>query len=65
MNLFIFINKMFSCAYVLVFFICLANLKSQYTYHSGVLLQAPNKKKLIILFWELRNLGFDNQVMEH
>ena len=47
---FIFINKMFSCAYVLVFFICLANLKSQYTYHSGVLLQAPNKKKLIILF---------------
>ena len=65
MNLFIFINKMFSCAYVLVFFICLADLKSQYTYHSGVLLQAPNKKKLIILFWELRNLGFDNQVMEH
>ena len=56
---------MFSCAYVLVFFICLADLKSQYTYHSGVLLQAPNKKKLIILFWELRNLGFDNQVMEH
>ena len=50
MNLFIFINKMFSCAYVLVFFICLADLKSQYTYHSGVLLQAPNKKKLIILF---------------
>ena len=41
---------MFSCAYVLVFFICLADLKSQYTYHSGVLLQAPNKKKLIILF---------------
>ena len=65
MNLFIFINKMFSCAYVLVFFICLSDLKSQYTYHSGVLLQAPNKKKLIILFWELRNLGFDNQVMEH
>ena len=65
MNLFIFINKMFSCAYVLVFFICLANLKSQYTYHSGVLLEAPNKKKLIILFWEMRNLGFDNQVMEH
>ena len=40
-----------------------------FTYHSGVLLQAPNikkkKKKLNIIFWELRNLGFDNQIMEH